>query len=102
MKKVFIALAFAGIGGVAVWQWYDSGINERQVRYERDIAVAEAPTEPPRVVSIDENYSDEIRSWLSIYFREARAAGAPGIQRISAPLPKMLSSSSSMSRSPAA
>ena len=40
MKKVFIVfLAFAGIGGVAVWQWYDSGINERQVRYERRVLV---------------------------------------------------------------
>ena len=79
MKKVFIVfLAFAGIGGVAVWQWYDSGINERQVRYERDIAKLRQKLlrNLPQVVSIDENYSDEIRSWLSIYFREVAALQA--------------------------
>jgi len=73
MKKVFIVfLVFAGLGGVAVWQWYDSGINQRQVRYERDVAKLRQKLvrNLPQVISQDENYSDEVQSWLSIYFRE--------------------------------
>ncbi len=79
MKKVFIVfLVFAALGGVAVWQWYDSGINQRQVRYERDIAKLRQKLvrNLPQVVSIDENYTDEIQSWLSIYFREVAALQA--------------------------
>jgi hypothetical protein len=73
MKKVFVVfLMFAGLGGVAVWQWFDKGTNERQVRYERDRAQLHQRLVQslPQVISQDENNSDEIQSWLSIYFRE--------------------------------